>query len=223
MAALAMVSVVAMSQAATVDNIGPGGKSARTDAVNRLVMAQRLIAYGDANKDAMSLIVAVKILKANPTRSLEATKAIEGKAESKVGKSRAEVDYSVASVLGRAKQYAAGRKDLIALADDVDATASKGTNKMAGPTFKRDQVLPGHTDIWSIRFIGGEPAIVAIQGDGSTDLDFYVYDEYGNLGPSDTDSTDYTQLSWTPRYSGIFRVKIVNHGDVSNHYELMTN
>jgi len=219
--ALTMASGASMALAASADNIGPGGKSAQTEAVAQVSMAQSLVAYGDANKDAMSLIVAAKILKANPTHAAGGTKSTEGKEGKSGKKSGAAVDNSVAAVLSRAKQYAAGRKDLIAIADDVAAASSKG--RVRGPAYLTDRVLVGHTDVWTFRFRGGEPATVAIRGDGDTDLDFYVYDEYGNLGPYDDDGTDYTQLSWTPRHTGIFRIKIVNHGDVYNRYQLLTN
>lgn len=54
-----------------------------------------------------------------------------------------------------------------------------------------------------------------------TDLDLYIYDENGNLIDSDIDNTDICVCTWTPRWTGRFKIKIVNRGSVYNNYRLM--
>ena len=72
-------------------------------------------------------------------------------------------------------------------------------------------------------FYGGETARVLVRGDRSSDLDLYVYDENGHLVASDTDLTDQCLVSFTPRWTGLFYIKIVNRGGVANLYRLLTN
>ena len=69
-------------------------------------------------------------------------------------------------------------------------------------------------------FAGGREATVVVSGDGDTDLDLYVYDENGNLVASDTDGSYQCAVSWTPRWTGRFTIRIVNRGRVYNRYKI---
>jgi hypothetical protein len=92
-----------------------------------------------------------------------------------------------------------------------------------GETYHTDLVRANHTDVYTMRFVGGEKAEVAVVGDGDTDLDLYIYDENGNLIKSDTDYGDDCYVSWYPKWTGSFKVKIKNLGSISNRYVLLTN
>ncbi|RMH17795.1 MAG: hypothetical protein D6698_07905 [Gammaproteobacteria bacterium] len=212
----------ATAGAAAKTNTDPASKasSEQTQAVEDVATADRLVAYGDAHRDALSLIAAARILKASGVRHARATKKTEGSGK-KDAQHKEDKDQTVAGILARAKQYAAGNKALIALAEDVAASSTKG--RVGGPGRATSRVYGGYTDTWTITFEGGEPAIVAIRGDGDTDLDFYVYDENGNLIARDTDGTDYTLLRWTPRWTGKFYIKVKNLGHVYNQYVIATN
>ena len=89
-----------------------------------------------------------------------------------------------------------------------------------GSIYHPDTVLAGHSDTYTITLRAGETTRVRVSGDGDTDLDLYVYDENGNLIASDTDYTDECFVSVTPRWTGVFYVKIVNRGSVYNRYTL---
>lgn len=56
---------------------------------------------------------------------------------------------------------------------------------------------------WSLRAIA--------EGDDG-DLDCYVYDDNDNLVGSDVDSTNTCVIDGTPKYTGRFTVRLVNHG-----------
>ena len=86
----------------------------------------------------------------------------------------------------------------------------------------RTSVVPGGTtDVWTETFVGGFKAAVVLVGDGDTDLDLYVYDENGKLityseGPSDREA-----VSWTPRWTGKFTIKVVNRSRfTANRYSI---
>ena len=73
------------------------------------------------------------------------------------------------------------------------------------------------------RYFGGETARLALVGDGDTDLDIYVYDGNGNLIVSGAGFTDREVVSFVPRWTGSFRIEIVNRGGVFNRFALATN
>ena len=103
-------------------------------------------------------------------------------------------------------------------ASGLQASPQSQDNSVTSHT---DIVKANHTDNYRIYFYRGEEAEVLVIGDGDTDLDLYVYDDNGNLVASDTDFSDNCYVSWTPRRSGYFTVKIKNLGNVPNCYLLM--
>jgi hypothetical protein len=106
---------------------------------------------------------------------------------------------------------------VMAVASQVDA------GDVTGPNLHKDQVLANHTDSYEITFEGDEKAVVAIIGDGDTDLDLFIYDENDNLIGENTDLTDRCSVEWTPSWTGKFSIKIKNLGSVYNEYVLITN
>ena len=119
------------------------------------------------------------------------------------------------------------KKNLVALtvaaAILVTGTVSSFAGADGGSRFNRDRVLAHSSDTYTMRFRAGEVARVAVIGDGDTDLDLYVYDEFGNLIGSDTDYTDACIVTWAPRWTGVFTIQVVNRGNVYNVYRLQTN
>ena len=93
----------------------------------------------------------------------------------------------------------------------------------SAPSDHNDVVLAKETDRYSHTFRAHETAIVTVSGDGDTDLDLYIYDENGHLIASDDDLSDDCVVTWTPRWTGAFTIKVVNRGRVSNVYTRETN
>ena len=82
-------------------------------------------------------------------------------------------------------------------------------------------VAPGDTAVYTERFFGEEPALVRVTGDGESRLEVDVYDNAGNLIDSDVGYS--CTVSWTPAWTGKFRVKVINLGDEVNLFHLRTN
>jgi len=99
-----------------------------------------------------------------------------------------------------------------AYADSVGG-ASSATRVIAG----RD------THTFTRSFYGGETARVIVRGDGDSDLDLFIYDEFGNLVAKDDDDTDYCVCTWVPRRTGRFTIRVVNVGRAANLYCITTN
>jgi hypothetical protein len=114
---------------------------------------------------------------------------------------------------------------ILAVSFNANATAnpveSDSNSNSTYYVFNRyDNVQAHDYDIWEFTLLAGESYLIVVEGDGDTDLDLYVYDENGNEIDNDTDYTDYCICSVTPRWTGKFRIKVKNYGDVYNHYNL---
>lgn len=222
----AAVAVAAMSPASAA------GKKANVDqmatesnpdalAVEDLSLAYRLIALGDRTQDALAMIVAARIMKRHPVRTQKREKTTEGPPATKGLAGRENGVSTPAAALAKAREYAKGRKDVLAMIDDVAAATSRG--RVGGPIRHLDRVRPRITDVYTITFRGRRRAAVAISGDGDTNLDLLVYDENGNLICSSTSGRDREGCAWTPKWTGKFRVKVRNYGYLHNSYWLLTN
>lgn len=199
-------------------NEGPKAALKAPSSASNAHLAQSLVRYGDANKDAVAMITAARILSAAGAQDKNRDKKPEG---GKGEESKQGPDMTVAGILARAKQYAGERKDLVAMADDVAGAGARG--REGGPTRTVTVVRSGATDVFSnVVFRGGEPAFVGISGDGDSDLDLYVYDENGNLICRSTSAGDDEACRWNPRWTGPFRIQVRNLG-VANRYLIVTN
>lgn len=94
---------------------------------------------------------------------------------------------------------------------------------VGGPRRHIDVVAAYSIDTYHVAFRGWESAYVVVSGDGSTDLDLYVYDANDNLIAADTDPSDDCVVRFTPRWTGSFTIRIVNRGPFANRYLLATN
>lgn len=207
----------AAKKGSNVDAAKPAATSAAVQAVEAVRTADALAAYGDAKKDPMALIQAAKMKKEAGEQALTLTRKGKGEAGAKASKA---ADNSPDALLARAKTLAAGRADLVALADDVAKGSSRGA--AGGPKSTRTVVKGGYTDQFVIKFEGGEQAAVAISGDGDSTLDLYVYDENDNRVCAAVGRGDDAVCRWYPKWTGPFTVRVVNRG-VANEYRLRTN
>jgi hypothetical protein len=220
--AIALSATPIMAQAAkgkgsNADAAKATATSPAVQAVETVRTAEALAKYGDAKKDPMALIQAAKMKKEAGEQALTLTRKGAGEAGKKDAKA---ADYSVDGMLGRAKTLAAGRADLVALADDVSKSGARGA--VGGPKSGRTVVKGGFTDQFVMKFEGGEPAAVQISGDGDSTLDLYVYDENGNRVCAAVGRGDDAVCRWNPKWTGPFTVRVVNRG-VANEYSIRTN
>jgi len=192
-------------------------------AVERLELADRLAAYGIEVNDPMMLIQAARIKQAVPTEELDIEPEQEGEGGEQADKEDG-VDLSAEALLDRA-QALAGNDDehLVAMIEQArEGVSTRG--RVPGAVRHTDIVNAGTTDVYSgVRFRGNEHAIVTIAGDGDTDLDLHIYDENGNEICSSISYSDRERCSWTPRWTGPFRIEVSNLGSVWNAYTLTTN
>lgn len=186
-------------------------------------LAGNLVRYGYEQQSAFTLMDAMQILIDNPTQPLKVD--MEGSQDINKGDAKSGVmTFDFDKLLADARTFADGDATTLKLIDRIEAD-SKGVHRGAvnGPSVG-DYVLPGYSNhTFNISFIANRIAEVAVSGDGDTDLDLFVYDSNGNLIASDTDYTDDCYVRWVPKWTGRFRIVVVNRGAVYNHYAIGTN
>lgn len=197
-------------------NRAPATAAAAQSPVESMRLAHELVRYGDQNKDPHALITAARILQTVGASEFRGQRTGGTPGDAKSGNDPREVP----ALLQRAKAMAGNRADVVAAADDVANSGSRG--RAEGPARARSVVKTRSTDNYTITFRGGERAVVLVSGDGDSDLDLYVYDENGNLVCRDDDESDDMVCAWTPRWTGRYRIQIRNLG-IANEYVIATN
>jgi hypothetical protein len=194
------------------------GTSPRTEGVAQAALADQIARHADRTKDVLAMIAAARLLGQVSPRSVKFEIKTEGKPAAGGEPSR---DTSVAGMLARAKQYAGGRNDLNGVIEEVSKFVAKGRDD--GPARVLGRIQGGTSDIYTISFNGNEPAMAAITGEGLTDLDLFVEDEKGNQICRSTSAVDDEICRWTPRWNGVFRIRVRNIGNAPNEYRLWSN
>jgi hypothetical protein len=81
--------------------------------------------------------------------------------------------------------------------------------------------LPGNT-IHTFKYSLNRGHVdIVITGDGSTDLDLYVYDDGGRLVGSSDGNSDDEKVCLTIIRSSIFKVKVINRSSYANDYRII--
>lgn len=194
-----------------------------TELLNNLAMAQSLAVYGKKNNSVEALVLAAKMLRQIPGYDkLEVGKKSEGEGKASEKEASAMVALDEAALLAEARRIAGKDKTLNDLIASVEKTP-KSRGAVGGSKVAYERVLAFDTDSYVIRFGGGSRAYVAVNGDGDTDLDLYIYDENGNLIAKDDDHLDRCVVEWYPKWTGPFVIKVKNRGNVYNNYSIVTN
>lgn len=221
---LAFGMASAMAEGPTAGpNLGDGSKDSASGtaaaAVSNLATAQQLARIGQEKNDPLLLAAAAAL--AADVGARGGIERVEGAAVTGDAKAGDAGESGPAQWLAAAEELASGNASLTAVVQEVKSRSSRG--REGGPADHWDAVQAYSTDVYNISFRGRERAVMAVSGDGDTDLDLFVYDENGNEVCRDDDYTDQLYCEWTPRWTGPFSVRIVNLGGVYNRYRLMTN
>jgi hypothetical protein len=200
----------------------PGDKPASSQPVSpglsAIQTANNLAKYGYSNYSASALIGAAEILAGVRTQDLGAAPSAAA-----AGTKTEKPEFTPANLIADAKKYAAGDATMLAWAAKVETSLTATRGAVGGPKQGRHMVNAGSTDQFSLNFTAGRLAEILVSGDGDTDLDLYVYDSNNNLIASSEDYTDDCYVSWVPRWTGKFTIKVINRGSVYNRYVIVTN
>jgi hypothetical protein len=216
MLATALAPSIAFAQAAASkepNSAADAKKPAGLSSVKQLELSATLAKLGRANKDPLQLIVAAQLLQGAGAK-YEARPPKEAP-DADLGAEKAD---SVASLLDEAKALAKNDKTIVALADDVKASASKG--RVGGGIISLGQITANTIHTREITFQGGRFAEIGLNGIDTDAFKLEVYDQNGNLICRDTDPAN---CSFSPIWTGPFVVKVYNLSGGGAHYKLETN
>ena len=189
-------------------------------AMQTLALAGQLAKYGYENNSATALIQAAELY-----LSLDMSEFKPISEEKETGKETKKDEYishDPIQILADATDLASGNSVLLAMIDELKKT-KQSRGAVGGPKSREYRVFANSTDTYVVRFYANEPATVVVSGDGDSDLDLYIYDENGNLIAKDADYSDDCIVTWNPKWTGDFVIKVVNRGNVYNHYVIATN
>lgn len=192
--------------------------------LNELRLAGELAKYGYANNLPLALAQAAEMISASQPRTLETKETKEGETKPDDGEKESKLSMDITTLINDAKSLAGGNVNILSIIEGIEqeiAAPTRGRTMGPGKASRKVWGESYVTDL--ITFDGLSLAEVGIIGDGDTDLDLYVYDNNGNLIESDDDYSGDCYVSWVPRRTGTFVIKVVNRGKVYNNYTLITN
>lgn len=195
-----------------------------TEAVAQAALGDQVARHADRNKDVLAMLAAIRLLGQVGSKPAKFEMRTEGgKPQPADGKGAGPSprDTTLPALLARAKQYAGGRNDLNGLVDELSRSVSKA--RQDGPSRHAQRVAAGATDVYTMQFKAAEPVMVALTGEGVTDLDLSVEDESGNRICSSDGAGDDEICRWMPLRNGAFRIKVRNIGSTPNEYRLWSN
>lgn len=198
---------------------------AASQEIGAIRTATELAKYGYEVESASALIEAAQIFVSIQTQELGAEMEAGAQNENETAKQDKSLDPK--DLLAKAKEFAFDDELLLGMIARVEnkmtAMAEGTRGAIGGPKEGRGTVYAKDYTYYTQKFWANEIAEILVSGDGDTDLDLYVYDENGNLITSDTDYTDDCYVRFCPKWTGPFRIKIVNRGGVYNNYIILTN
>lgn len=181
---------------------------------NAFHTAAELVAYGRANDAPEALICAARILGTTPTTEDEADSeefyAETENSEEHQGGLTAEDLLAEAAEMSDAEHI----QTLIAQVTDAISEAEKG--EIGGPGHVYGVVYNGGYQDWHGDFYIHEWAEVTILGDGVSDLDVTITDEYGYVVAQDNSYSPNCYVSWFP-HSGHFHIEVHCHSSPYDH------
>jgi len=189
------------------------------DPTTEVTVAAEAVVWGRRNNDPLALIAAASLLSRIDIATIEREKSSLGGSES--DKAATSV-LDLETILAEARDMAADDRRLQAMIDDVASAGTRG--RVRGPAQHVDRIEAGATDRFEeIEFRGNELAAVGVVGDGDTDLDLIITDEFGIEVCRAATYADREVCRWAPRWTGPFTITVINNGQLWNQYRLFTN
>jgi hypothetical protein len=215
-----------LTGAAAPDAEKSGTATLDSDAVARLSVAAQLVAAGRATGSPYALAAAAELFASAGVRDSSMKKErTEGGEAPEAGSPPTDEPVTDAEALFAEAAELANADSNRALAAQIEAAAAAaGSRSPVGTSSRhRDRVNPHATDVYMVRYRGGETARATAAADDRYDIDLYVYDESGGLVAFDNDLTGVGICSWKPGRTGDYYLKVKNTTGSHVSYLIYTN
>ena len=191
--------------------------------IKTLQLAYDLADYGYETESPTALLQAAEMLAQIKTKKAD-YEAIQEGTSGEASPSAAR-DYSASSLVASARELAGKDKNLLAWAKNVEKSIKASTRGASGGALYNASFAYANGGVtwYDWYFDGGRLAEVAVRSLDGADLDLYVYDQNGNMITYDERYGTDAYCSWTPRWTGIFRICIKNNARYNATYEIFTN
>jgi hypothetical protein len=197
-------------------------------AVARLTLASQLAEIGRETGSPFALTAAAELFASADVRNSALKKErTEGGETPAVGSRPADEPATDAKTLFAEAAELADAASNAPLAAQIEERAaavasSRGTAVGEGGEH-RDRVNPYATDVYRVRYRGGELARATARADGRHDIDLYVYNEYGNLIAFDDGLGSIGVCIWTPTSTSDYFLNVKNVTGSQVSYVIYTN
>jgi len=192
-------------------------------AVKRLAAAYEMVYYGRENQSTQALLVAAEILGTTPTTDGDEELTEEGGPTEPPSEEDLQEDITAEGLIAEARAMS-DASHIAELADAVrKRLAERGRGAVGGPAQLFRHIGPNGRAEWSKVFYGNEIASVTAAPCDYADLDLYVYDDNGNLITCDRSPDNVANGTWSPRYTGRFRIVVENCTPRGTSYNFINN
>ncbi|MDR3153758.1 MAG: hypothetical protein LBW85_05665 [Deltaproteobacteria bacterium] len=172
------------------------------------------------------LAAAAELYATTAVKDADQSKTTEGGQAPEAGAEPTPVPASDAAALYAEAAAAARAASNDALAESIEKTAAAiGTRQPVPGQGGRhyDRVNPYATDVYNVRYRGGEVARATVRADGRYDIDLYVYNGSGQLVAYDNDATSVGICSWVPSRTRNYSLRVKNTTGSYVGYLIYTN
>lgn len=215
---LPLLACLAASPAGAEANRGPdaGGPPGPVAAY---VAAARLLAWGLADEDAVSVLAAVRLARAvhlRPASGWSADPPALPPAATEAGLPRDPGSEEAGKMLDLMVE---GDEDLYLASEELLADGPTPR----GASGQRAALAAGGSVVWTLPLYGQSPAEIGLLGLSGAALELRVRDAEGAEICAPAPADPATLCAFTPAWNGWFRIEIANPGAAAAGYLLLTN
>jgi hypothetical protein len=187
--------------------------------VQTVQVAGDLAAWSRANKDAIGLATAARLLASDPPRHMDSPKKVAAGGTATDQAKPTTADLTPDALIAEAKSVAGDDKDTLAAVEQIEKTLPQSRGHPGGAILDQDVLPPGGSMTYTITFNGEEPMEIAVFASTPGMIDWHVYDENGNEIISES-SDHFVNV---PKWTGPFRIVLTNLTGGYVPYSFATN
>ena len=183
-----------------------------------LQTANSLARYGYKAQSGSALIGAAEIFARIRTQPL----GVQAVRSQQSGSGTADTpEFTPAALIADARKIIGNDKTMRAWADEVQKSINTRTRgAVGGPKSAADIIYAGQTITYEVAIRGLEATWITLYGNGTSDLDLFVYDSSGRLIVGDDSYSDDAAVWVAGLLPQVIRIVVANVGNRANRFNL---